>query len=162
MALGYRDAAIFTLGSEVMVPRGLVGLGLDTLDHSTHEIKNCFDILSSPDSYPVMVHCTQGKDRTGLIILLILLLCDVSQAAAERDYVLSEKELEPERGERMKDIRRVGLDESFAGCPADFVEKVARHLNERYGGVEKYLTKIGVGAEQQRRIREILLRHNDE
>ena len=158
LALGYRDSAIAILGAQVMTPRGLIGLGLDTLDHSTREIKTCFDILSNADSYPVLVHCTQGKDRTGLIVLLVLLLCGVGQEAAEQDYVLSEKELEPEREERLKDIKRVGLDESFAGCPAGFVQDVVAHLNERYGGVEKYLAKIGVGDEAQRSIREIMLR----
>jgi protein-tyrosine phosphatase len=141
-----------------MTPRGLVNLGLDTLDHSTREIKSCFDILAHADAYPVLVHCTQGKDRTGLIVLLILLLCGVGQEAAEADYVMSEKELEPERKERLEDIRKVGLDESFATCPSEFVEAVIKHLDERYGGVEKYLAKIGVGEEAQRSIREILLR----
>jgi protein-tyrosine phosphatase len=157
LALGYRDAAIAILGAEVMTPRGLVLLGLDTLDHSTREIKSCFDILADADAYPVLVHCTQGKDRTGLIVLLILLLCGVGQEAAQADYVMSEKELEPEREERLEDIRRVGLNESFASCPAEFVEAVTKHLDERYGGVDKYLANIGVGEEAQRRIREILL-----
>jgi protein-tyrosine phosphatase len=158
MAFDYRDSAIAILGAQVMAPRGLVGLGLDTLDHSTREIKSCFDIFANADSYPVMVHCTQGKDRTGLIILLVLLLCGVGQEPAEADYVLSKKELVPEQEERLKDIRKVGLDESFAGCPAEFVETVIKHLDDRYGGVEKYLTQIGVGEKAQRRIREIMLK----
>ena len=106
-----------------------------------------------------MVHCTQGKDRTGLIILLILLLCGVGQEAAEHDYVLSAKELEPENEERLKDIRKVGLDDSFVGCPADFVEKVTKHLDDQYGGVEKYLTRIGVGLDAQHRIRDIMTKN---
>jgi protein-tyrosine phosphatase len=157
LALGYRDTAIAILGSQVMTPRGLVRLGLDTLDHSTREIKSCFDILANPDAYPVLVHCTQGKDRTGLIILLVLLLCGVGPEAAEKDYVTSEKELEPEREERLEDIKKVGLDESFAGCPPDFVGTVIKHLDERYGGVEKYLTQIGVGEEAQQTVRAVML-----
>jgi len=35
---GFRMRAISILGREVMLPRGLVGLGLDTLDHSGPEI----------------------------------------------------------------------------------------------------------------------------
>ena len=157
LALGYRDAAIAILSTQVMVPRGLIRLGLDTLDHSTREIKSCFDILADPGAYPALVHCTQGKDRTGLVILLVLLLCGVGREAAEAEYALSERELEPEREERLEEIRKVGLDETFAGCPAEFVETVVNHLDERYGGVEKYLTGIGVGAETQQRVRAIML-----
>ena len=157
LALGYRDAAIATLSTQVMVPRGLVRLGLDTLDYSTREIKSCFDVLVDADAYPVLVHCTQGKDRTGLVILLLLLLCRVGQEAAEGDYAMSERELEPEREERLAEIRKVGLDETFAGCPPDFVRTVVNHLDEQYGGVEKYLSGIGVGEEAQQKIRAIML-----
>lgn len=158
LALGYRDSAIFLLGSQVMTPRGLVHLGLDTLDTSTNEIKSCFDVLSNAASYPVLVHCTQGKDRTGLVILLVLLLCGVGQEAAQRDYGLSEEELWPEQEQRLAEIRKVGLDESFAGCPANFVEAVVTHLDERYGGVQGYLAKVGVGEEAQRKAKEIMLK----
>ena len=131
MALGYRDDAIQILAREVMVPRGLIGLGMDTLDHSQQEIKQVFDVLTDESAYPIMVHCTQGKDRTGLIVLLVLLLCGVTQDAMSQDYVMTEKELEPENEERLKEIKKVGLDESFAGCPEGFVEKIMQHLKER-------------------------------
>lgn len=29
------------------------------------------------ENFPVMIHCTHGKDRTGVIIMLLLLLCNV-------------------------------------------------------------------------------------
>ena len=157
MALGYRDDAIQILGREVMKPRGLTGLGMDTLDHSQREIKQVFDVLANESGYPVMVHCTQGKDRTGLIVLLALLLCGVRQDAIRKDYVMSEKELESEKEERLVEIKKVGLDESFAGCPDSFVDKIVQHINQRYGGVENYLTKIGVGKVVQQKVREILM-----
>lgn len=34
-------------------------------------------LFASKDNYPVLVHCIHGKDRTGLIIMLLLLLCEV-------------------------------------------------------------------------------------
>lgn len=38
MALGYRKEAISILGREVMLPRGLVGLGFDSIDLCGPEI----------------------------------------------------------------------------------------------------------------------------
>ncbi len=29
------------------------------------------------ENFPVVIHCTHGKDRTGVIIMLLLLLCNV-------------------------------------------------------------------------------------
>lgn len=34
-------------------------------------------LFAHSKNYPVLVHCIHGKDRTGLIIMLLLLICDV-------------------------------------------------------------------------------------
>ncbi|KIW50925.1 hypothetical protein PV05_09702 [Exophiala xenobiotica] len=156
MALGYRTEGISVLGRELMQPRGLTGLGIDTLDHSGPEVKQVFDVLADQNTWPVMVNCTQGKDRTGIIILLVLLLCDIDVEAIAKDYVRSEPELEPEKAARMEEISSIGLDESFAGCPPDFCERILQHLKSSYGGLHDYLGKIGVNQSQQERIRTVL------
>ncbi|KAL2439188.1 hypothetical protein ABEF95_001848 [Exophiala dermatitidis] len=157
MALGYRTEGISVIGKELMLPRGLIGLGIDTLDHSGPEIKGVFNVLSEPARWPVLVHCTQGKDRTGLIVLLVLLLCDIDVAAISRDYVQSEPELEPEKQARMEEIASIGLDESFAGCPPEFCQKVVEHIHSTYGGPAKYLDSIGVESDQRARVQSVLL-----
>lgn len=145
-----------------MKPAGLTGLAMDTLEASAAEIKSVFDVFSSSldidadhcSSAPVpgpgiLVHCTQGKDRTGLIILLSLLLTGIVDAEVmASEYVLSEKELENEPAEekedRMREIRALGLGEEYARCPKDFTERVTGFLREKYGGARGYLEYIGV------------------
>lgn len=159
MALGYRTQAISILGSQVMAPRGLTGLGIDTLHHSTHEISSVFNVLGSsdPTPYPLLVHCTQGKDRTGLIILLVLMLAGVDLQAISADYRMSEAELEPDMEERMREIESIGLSEEFAGCPEGFVEAVASHIEKDYSGVRQYLEGIGVGKQTQQKVLDAVL-----
>ncbi|KAF7161136.1 hypothetical protein CNMCM6106_008499 [Aspergillus hiratsukae] len=141
-----------------MAPRGLIGLGQDTLDSSTAEIREIFELLVSPASYPVIVHCTQGKDRTGLIVLLLLLLVpEVSVDAIAADYVKSEPELVVEFEERMREIRVLGLDEEYTKCPPGFTQQICAHLDAKYGGVEGYLMTVGVDREKQELIRQRLL-----
>ena len=36
-----------------------------------------------------MVHCIHGKDRTGIVVALVLLLCDVPVAEVLDDYAKS-------------------------------------------------------------------------
>jgi len=153
MALGRRNEAISILGKEVMQPRGLIGLGIDTLDNSCKEIREVFEVLSDHQAYPILVHCTQGKDRTGLIILLVLLLCEVDIRDISEDYMRSESELEPEKTERLEEIASIGLNETFAGCLPDFAEKIVQHINEHYGGIQKYLINIGLGISLQDKIK---------
>ncbi|KIV94251.1 hypothetical protein PV10_02035 [Exophiala mesophila] len=156
MVLGYRTQAIAILGKELMLPRGLVGLGKDTLDHSGPEIREMMNIVAKQDSWPVLIHCTQGKDRTGITILLLLLLCGIDIEAISHDYLQSESELECEKEARMEEIASIGLDESFAGCPVDFCHQIHEHLGSRYGGVEEYMRTIGVEEEQCSAVQEIL------
>ncbi|KAK5076789.1 hypothetical protein LTR51_002474 [Lithohypha guttulata] len=148
MLLGYRLEGISIIGKNVLQPRGLIGLAKDTLQHSGPEIKEVFKVLSNVESYPVLVHCTQGKDRTGLIVLLVLLLCGIDPALISDDYTKSEQELAPEFEDRMKEISSIGLDETFAKCPSDFVPKIVGFIDTEYEGVENYLRKIGVEEEQ--------------
>lgn len=142
-----------------MQPRGLSGLALDTLTASTTELRSIFSLLAARESYPVLVHCTQGKDRTGLVILLLLLLTGekVPLAAVKEDYMRSEGELESEIEERMKEIRALGLGEEFGRCDGGFVEVTCGFLGERFGGVEGYLGSIGVGGDLVENIRQSLL-----
>ncbi|RAK82450.1 putative tyrosine/serine protein phosphatase [Aspergillus fijiensis CBS 313.89] len=178
-ASGYRADAVIIVGQQVMSPRGLIGLGIDTLDSSFSEMREIFELLagsetqasselSTTDSstdpssaaspYPVLVHCTQGKDRTGLIILLLLLLTGaVTPEAIRADYVLSEGELVVEVEERMKEIRMLGLSEDYTKCPDGFTAQICAHLETKYGGVEGYLKQVGVDQLDLERVRKSLL-----
>jgi protein-tyrosine phosphatase len=148
MIFGYRMEAISILGREVMQPRGLIGLGFDSIDHCGPEIADALRAFTTLDNFGILVHCTQGKDRTGLVVALVLFLLDVPIKAISNDYVMSEEELMPERESRMKEIRSIGLTEDFAGCPKDWIERMDEHLSERYGGARMYCRSIGFGDEK--------------
>ena len=157
MTIGQRTTGISVLGSEVMAPRGLLGLGQDTLLSSYTEILEIFTILANPASYPILLHCTQGKDRTGLSVILVLLLCKVPEQAIIADYRASERELVPERESRMKEIKSIGLTEEFASCPAGFVGGIKQFLDDGWGGVEGYLESIGINEDLRNRVRTCLM-----
>lgn len=159
MSTGRRTQGISVLGKNVMTPRGLTGLAIDSLDTSTKEVKQCFDVLSNPDNYPVLVHCTQGKDRTGLIVMLVIMVCGADVGSTKQDYMLSESELEPEMEERIKEIGSIGLPEEFARCDPQLVKTVFNHIHEKYGGVSEYLSKAcGVNPDMQKRVTMIMER----
>jgi hypothetical protein len=160
MATGYRLDAIKIL-SPHMRAAGLVGLAKDSLDVCTKEVYQVFAVLVDTKNMPVLLHCTQGKDRTGLTVMLVLILLGVSQEAIEKDYLVSEPNLLSEKTERMKEIESIGLTEHFASCPPDLVPEVLNHITEKYGSVEKYLLGAGVTLEMQEAIKVMLLDRQD-
>ncbi|KAH7401870.1 protein-tyrosine phosphatase-like protein [Phaeosphaeria sp. MPI-PUGE-AT-0046c] len=155
MLLGYRLDAIKIIAPH-MEEMGLVGLATSSMDVCKREVKQVFDVLADDHNWPVLVHCTQGKDRTGLIVMLVLFLLDVDEAAIDKDYRLSESELAPEREQRMKEIRSIGLTEQFAVCPPDVVSSVHSHMKEKYGTIERYLEYTGVSSEVVEKVKRIL------
>ena len=51
---------------------------------------NALRILGNVDNYPIYIHCSHGKDRTGLICALALWVAGVGLNAICDDYHLSE------------------------------------------------------------------------
>lgn len=154
--LGYRKEAISVLAKNVMAERGLAGLAIDSLGHCREEVKEVFDVLCDPASYPVLVHCTQGKDRTGLVVLLVLMLCQVTMGAAKADYTLSQAELAPERDQKVEEIKSIGLPDSFADCPEDWTDAVWQYVEDNLEGVFTYFVTCGLKGEQLNRLEDFL------
>ncbi|KAH9809264.1 protein-tyrosine phosphatase-like protein, partial [Teratosphaeria destructans] len=96
-------------------------------------------------------------DRTGLVVVLVLLVLGVEREAIEADYRASEGQLWAGREERVEEARAMGLDEGFVGCEEGFVGGVMGWLEERWGGVEGYLGHCGVEREEMEGVRRVLL-----
>jgi protein-tyrosine phosphatase len=157
MAIGRRLDAIKILAPS-MEAMGLVGLATSSMDVCTKEVREVFEVYADEKSWPLMIHCTQGKDRTGLTVMLLLFLLGVDVDAVEKDYLRSGVELEGEqKAERIKEIATIGLSEQFAEVPSDMVSRVHKHMEAKYGSIEGYLLKAGVTTEMMDCIKKILM-----
>jgi protein-tyrosine phosphatase len=154
-----RSAAVKLIGKHVLSKKGLVGLSRDSLRFSQPQILRTLEVMTDPDSYPVLVHCTQGKDRTGLIAILVCLVTeDVPVDAIKEDYVLSQEGLLLMREQLIPEMAEVGMKLDYLDAPEKLVYEVHRILDEEYGGVEAYLDMIGFDGKRRERLREILKR----
>lgn len=156
MMLGYRLDAIKIL-APTMESMGLVGISTNSLDVCTKEVKQFFEVLADEKNWPLLVHCTQGKDRTGLTIMLVLFLLGVEMGVIEQDYLMSEAELEPEKEERKREIASIGLSEHFCTCPRELVGKVHDHIESKYGDIAGYLDSVGVNSGMRDAVKRILV-----
>ena len=117
-----------------------------------------FDILSKPNNLPVVLHCTAGKDRTGVSTAFLLSILNVSRDLIEEDYKLTNLDTQ-----RQADFieNTVGLPEGFsrddmimaAGVPEDAMKVFLDGVESRWGSVLGYLEEIGITKDQMEAIR---------
>lgn len=158
MAFGYRTDAIKILAPK-MNAMGLIGIAKSSLDVCKKEVKEVFNVLANEESYPLLVHCTQGKDRTGLIVMLVLFILGLDGIdVIEKDYLMSEQGLKSEQEEMLRELAKVGMSGEFTTCPQGMVREVARHVEQSYGNAATYLKEVGLADEQIDSVRSILLR----
>lgn len=108
-----------------------------------------FEALADPAHYPVIVHCSGGKDRTGLVCALIQGLVGVSRDDIIRDFMLSAEAFDEsyfaQRIPQVIDVSALGEWSVDGLRPILTVEQVyietALDLIEaEYGSFEAYLT----------------------
>ncbi|KAJ7777541.1 protein-tyrosine phosphatase-like protein [Mycena maculata] len=157
MLFRFRMAAIRILGRNVLSPKGLLGLSKDSLRFCQAEIRQALDVFTNFKSYPLLIHCTQGKDRSGLVIMLVLFVLGVPLEHVRADYALSNEGLAPIRESLIKEVEEIGMDPEYTKAPEEVVDTVWNFLQEEYGGVEEYLDIIGFGEEQRNTLRKLLL-----
>ena len=73
-------------------------------------IRSVIEILADPANLPAMVHCTAGKDRTGMVVALLLSVAGVDDETIVNDYALTGANLTEEWMEsRRGDAAHYGL-----------------------------------------------------
>src|SRR5207248_9238070 len=98
----------------------------------------------------VVVHCFGGKDRTGLVVALLLRLAGVGLDEIAADYGESERNL-AERTREWIDEAEDDVDRErrlrITRTPPQAMLGVLEELERRYGSVGGYLRAAGVSAE---------------
>ena len=112
-------------------------------------------IAHAPDG-GVVVHCTAGKDRTGIVAAALLAIAGVSTETIVADYALSAALLLPRYEEA---VRQAQSEEDRARLPMPPTSPPGRMVatldwvEQRYGGMHAYLAAAGVSAKDIARLR---------
>ncbi|OMQ15505.1 hypothetical protein A7K94_0208965 [Modestobacter sp. VKM Ac-2676] len=108
-----------------------------------------FRTLTAGGPQPTLVHCTAGKDRTGLLVALALEVLGADRADVLADYVVSQTML---GAAYLDDLAAIAGRGPLPGAhahratasPAELLEESLAHLDQQYGGALAYLTAHGV------------------
>lgn len=145
-------------GFQGLLPESMFASYRDLLDDDAEGFRMLMEALDSPGC--VLFHCRVGKDRTGVITMLLLSLAGVDEASIIADYAASERYMG-----RFLRVQRIAVSCAlrrrvprclFEANPRE-MERTIAYLGERYGGAYRYLNETcGCPEELLARIRDRL------
>ncbi|KAI8633798.1 protein-tyrosine phosphatase-like protein [Xylariaceae sp. FL1651] len=144
---------------------GYEGMYLEVIDVYTDSWKAILEHVRDRPQDPFLVHCTAGRDRTGVFSGLLLALAGASEDAIALDWQLSRIGTEPVRA-MLLEFARKGTDASGDDQPGFYNlvslrktcwQAFVKGVEREYGGFEKFVTdKLGFSKEDLVRIKKNL------
>ena len=112
----------------------------------------------------VVVHCTAGKDRTGIVVALALLAVGVERELVLADYAATQANLRgPWLDGMIKLVRNHGVEVTpdlriiLGGSPPEALEEALDTIERRFGGVREYLLATGLDELELAKLRSVLV-----
>jgi protein-tyrosine phosphatase len=124
-------------------------------------IRAIFDELLQPDGLPAVIHCAGGKDRTGVVIALLLAAVGVANddivddyaltaASFDQDFVVAARNYAQARGWSLERTREQWT------CPPQVMRDMLAEVDRRYGSREGYLLNIGLEPQQLEQLKALI------
>ncbi|MCI1017696.1 tyrosine-protein phosphatase [Microbacterium sp. C5A9] len=136
-------------------------LYLHLLEESGDRLVAAIRIIAQGD--PTLVHCTVGKDRTGVTVALALSAVEADRDAIVADYALTESQLPPERSRRIVAYLRSQHPEAVHAIalatesPASVMRALLEGIDARWGSAADYLRANGMTDAELDALREALV-----
>jgi protein-tyrosine phosphatase len=139
--------------------RTLAMIYSSSLDRNARCILDGVAAIADAPEGTVVVHCAVGKDRTGIIVALVLSALGVPDEEIADDYQLSAECLREEFDEIIASLEgeeKARIAERMSSRRETILEMLA-YARQHYGGVEQYLLAHGLGSDRLRRLKDRLL-----
>lgn len=102
-------------------------------------VKKIFEVLAESKGATI-IHCTVGKDRTGLIVMLILGLCGVDRKDIIADYRVTDTYVKAE-------IKAELVNTDLAYSLPEYIEAAIDHIEKEYKSYYEYLKSCNIDNE---------------
>ncbi len=147
-----RAGAISTAELERRVVSQYRKFGIDHVE----EYRTALDFASHPENYPLVIHCTSGKDRTGFASALLLIAVGVPRDVVMRDYDLT--------NQYRRDVSHLfGPDtpaeviDVLLSAQAHYLEAALDEVDRVHGSFEAFLSgPLCVDADKRARLIDLL------
>ncbi|KAG9693448.1 hypothetical protein KCU95_g6325, partial [Aureobasidium melanogenum] len=142
--------------AEAVWVNGPIGETLEVLDTGVKQICDLFKaLLCQASMYPILICGARWMREQNLLVVLILLVLRVPVEHIAADYMACVQGLQIDPG-RFKSRGEADLSQAMVEKKAEWVVAIRKHLDDKYGGAEGYLTRGGVTLEEIGSLREAL------
>ena len=148
--------------------QGVAGVSLEALyekilgQHADVVVTALREIASTENG--VLVHCTAGKDRTGVVVALALLVAGVDRSVVLADYARSQTNLDGEWLDGMLTLMAShGVEATpelrvlMGGSPPEALDGALRFIEDAHGSVTQYLLDSGMSLNDLAALRSVLV-----
>jgi protein-tyrosine phosphatase len=119
----------------------------------------------SVDDSPIVFHCTNGRDRTGVVAALLLAMLGASTESIVYDFMLTNERIDVEKtiSNSIKVYKQMGLQidrrtmELISLLRPQFIDALFAGIDEAYGCLSMYFDSIGVDSKMRNLLQERLL-----
>lgn len=130
------------------MPDSMSEMYIGLVEESKSGLKEIFERMAQEEGV-VLYHCTAGKDRTGIITMVVLRLAGVDDATILADYAISEVNMKETFNRQSEMVKAAGVQvpEYVFESKPEFMQKLIEHMDQAYGSIENYLKDIGLSEE---------------
>ncbi len=123
--------------------------------------------LSQASSFPMVMHCTSGKDRTGIALAIVLLALGLPEQTVIDDYMLSGRYREIAHRQIIEVMRSKSILDTEYKCKVfksilatvpEYMEEAFGVIKKQFGSMDAYLeTGLGLTEQSREALRQLLL-----
>ena len=157
--IDYRNLSLYDNWREVMPdgpPESVLEMYQNIVDRCQAAIGQVL-CTAATGPFPLLIHCKVGKDRTGIIVALLLAALGIPQETIIADYTESQANLQPLLPELMSAAATAGFDlqrySRLLQSPPEAMTGLLAHFDQQYGGVNAYLDTCGFTSTSREQLR---------
>ncbi|MEM8900478.1 MAG: tyrosine-protein phosphatase, partial [Bacteroidota bacterium] len=161
---GLKDGFINKINSpDFQAAKVMMEMNRSYVEDYSEEYKQFFRLLLEDENYPLLFHCTAGKDRTGFASALILSALGVSREDIMDEYLMSNYYLHDNSEEILKKAALfLGMSHQklrgIMEVRTEYLQAAFTSIEEKYGSVENYLDEeLNIGPLEIEQLKETLL-----
>jgi len=153
---------IFKKNIEILLKQILLEEYCNLVESNKNVVKVIFELLGNKSSYPLLIHCRAGKDRTGFVAAIIQLALGINKSEVLFDYLLTNKYFLPKIKKFLMFPKIISLgmlktrniEYLLTAHEANMLE-IINIVENDYESIENYLENCGTTKDDLFNLREI-------